>query len=108
MQKTTVYLTADQKRSLEQAARAEGHSEAHLIRQGIEEVIVRHRAAETTPLVDSIAPEDPARVVAGARRPRWMTRDEFVQRLLPHPADAGLRAALLELAPGTTDDVPLP
>jgi hypothetical protein len=35
MEKTTVYLPADLKRSLERAARARGRSEADLIREGI-------------------------------------------------------------------------
>jgi len=38
MEKTTVYLTRTQKRALERAARAEGRSEAELIRDGIDAV----------------------------------------------------------------------
>ena len=54
MEKTTVYLSADQKRSLARAARAEGRSEADLIREGIDTVTARHRIAEpTVPLFDS-------------------------------------------------------
>ena len=54
MEKTTVYLTTVQKRALERAALAEGRSEAELIREGIENVTARHRAAEpTAPLFDS-------------------------------------------------------
>jgi prevent-host-death family protein len=41
------------------------------------------------------------------RRPRFMPRESFIQRLLSHRADAGLRAELRELAPDTTDDVAL-
>jgi prevent-host-death family protein len=41
------------------------------------------------------------------RRPRWMTREEFVRRILPNQADAGLRQELRDLMPETTDDVGL-
>jgi hypothetical protein len=54
MEKTTVYLTAAQKRALARAARSEGRSEAELIREGIDLVTGRHRAAEPTlPLFES-------------------------------------------------------
>ena len=39
------------------------------------------------------------------RRPRWMTRDEFVSRIEDHQADPALRAELRALAPDTTDDL---
>lgn len=42
------------------------------------------------------------------RRPRWLGRDEFLHRVVPHRADAGLRHDLVELAPDTTDDLPPP
>ena len=42
------------------------------------------------------------------RRPRFMARGPFIERLLAHRADAGLRAELRDLAPDTTDDLPLP
>jgi prevent-host-death family protein len=42
------------------------------------------------------------------RRPRFMARDEFIRRVIGHPADAELRAELRQLAPDTTDDLPLP
>lgn len=58
MQKTTVYLSAEQKRSLARAARAEGRSEADLIREGIDTVTARHRVAEPTiPLFESGSPD---------------------------------------------------
>lgn len=40
-----------------------------------------------------------------ARRPHWITRDEFVRRLLPRQADPALTAELRALAPDTTDDL---
>ena len=54
MEKTTVYLTTQQKGALARAASAEGRSEADLIREGIDAVTARHRIAEpTVPLFDS-------------------------------------------------------
>ncbi len=40
-------------------------------------------------------------------RPSWMGRADFVRRVVGHQADPDLRGELRELAPGTTDDVPL-
>jgi hypothetical protein len=58
MEKTTVYLTIAQKRSLARAARLEGRSEADLIREGIETVTSRHRLTEPKiPLFESGAPD---------------------------------------------------
>jgi prevent-host-death family protein len=41
------------------------------------------------------------------RRPRWLGRNEFVRRVLPHQADPALAAELSALIPDTTDDLPL-
>ena len=58
MEKTTVYLTSEQKLALERAAMVEGRSEADLIREGIEAVTSRHRLAEPTiPLFRSGIPD---------------------------------------------------
>ena len=58
MEKTTVYLTSAQKRALARSALLEGRSEADLIREGIETVTSRHRAAEPTiPLFASGCPD---------------------------------------------------
>ena len=104
MEKTTVYLTTDQKRALERAAQATGRSEARLIRAGIETVTAPHGIAESaTRLVDERQPDVGDGGDSVARRPRWMLRDELV-RLLAQPSDAGLRAELREMAPDTTDD----
>jgi hypothetical protein len=103
MEKTTVYLTTEQKRALEQTARATGRSEARLVREGIEAVTALSRVAEAaTTLLDG----RPHGVGGGGdtvlRRPRWMPRDELV-RLLGLGADPALRAELRRLAPDTTD-----
>jgi hypothetical protein len=63
MEKTTVYLSTDQKHALARAARIEGKSEAELIREGIEAVTNRHRVAEPTlPLFASGQPDLASRV----------------------------------------------
>jgi hypothetical protein len=63
MEKTTVYLTSRQKAALARAARAEGRSEAELIREGIDTVTARHRVAQPTlPLFESGQPDLAERV----------------------------------------------
>jgi hypothetical protein len=58
MEKTTVYLTSEQKRALARTARLERRSEADLIREGIEAVTSRRRIAEPTlPLFASGMPD---------------------------------------------------
>ena len=110
MEKTTVYLTTDQKRALERAAHAVGRSEARLIREGVEAVTATsgahgdHNPAPRWATDGSSASGDRD---ALARRPRWMPRDELV-RLLGQSADPGLRAELRRLAPDTTDDERIP
>ena len=109
MEKTTVYLTADQKAALAKAAAAEGRSEARLIRTGIDIVTARHRTAEAAAPTYGPAPGDePAQSMtpwpAPSSRPRWLPREAFVREILRHPADAALRSELRGLAPGTTDE----
>ena len=110
MEKTTVYLTRQQKTDLASAAAAEGRSEARLIRDGVDVITARHRAGEAPTMLAGGAgdvrglPSD----VPSLDRPRWIARDDFVRLVLRYPADAGLRAALRDLAPGTTDDEPIP
>jgi hypothetical protein len=109
MEKTTVYLTAAQKEALGRAARAEGRSEARLIRAGIDVVTARHRAAEAEAAIPYPAEADAAGAASatpGPSRPRWMPRDAFVQRIVAHQADANLRAELRDLAPDLTADLP--
>lgn len=58
MEKTTVYLTTEQKRALARTAKLERRSEADLIREGIETITNRHRLAEPTiPLFTSGVPD---------------------------------------------------
>lgn len=41
------------------------------------------------------------------RRPRWAAREVFVREIVGQQADSGLRAELLQMAPDTTDEVPV-
>lgn len=41
------------------------------------------------------------------RRPRWVSRDEFVRRFRSRQADAALAGELRQMLPDTTDDLPL-
>jgi prevent-host-death family protein len=41
------------------------------------------------------------------RRPRWLSRNEFVSMVSANQADARLAADLVDLAGETTDEVPL-
>jgi len=107
MEKTTVYLTTAQKAALARAAEAEGRSEARLIRAGIEVVTARHRVGEVgAALARDLEGSAPEAVPPG--RPRWIGREAFVRLVVARQADATLRAELRDLAPGTTDDEPLP
>jgi hypothetical protein len=107
MEKTTVYLTSDQKAALAQAAQAEGRSEARLIRAGIDVVTARHRAGESSlEFAPDIQEIEPTAQAIG--RPRWIDREAFVRLTIHRQADAELRAELREIAPGTTDDETLP
>lgn len=108
MEKTTVYLTAAQKQALADVARAEGRSEARLIREGVDGVVARRqglRAGEAVPPLDDAARKAPTGDGTVPGRPRWIGRDEFVRRFGGAQADGALRDELRALAPDTTDDV---
>ena len=54
MVRTTVYLPEDLKAALARTARAEGRSEAQLIREGVQQVLTRHSPPRPTiPLFES-------------------------------------------------------
>ncbi len=106
MEKTTIYLTAEQKAALTNAAHEQGRSEARLIREGIDGVLSRHRIGETGARVSD---EPAAAVIApdgGPSRPRWMSRETFLRAVGPGQADAALSGELRTLAPDLTDDLP--
>ena len=103
MQKTTVYLTREQKAALARAAHADGRSEARLIRDGIDAVLARRGIGEAAaPYGDEVAVSRGADDQA-PREPRWVGRDEFLRRFVACQADAALRRELKELAPDMTD-----
>ena len=107
MEKTTVYLTSEQKAALATAAAAEGHSEARLIRDGIDAVTARHRIGEAPAALAEDVRGRP-RDQPSLERPRWIAREDFVRLVLSQQADAELQAELRDLAPGTTDDASIP
>lgn len=41
------------------------------------------------------------------RRPRWISRQEFLEKVRRHPADRGLLDELSSMYDDTTDDLPL-
>jgi prevent-host-death family protein len=79
------------------------------------DVASRELRNNTRALLDRVAAGETIRITVDGRpvaaleplpgRPRWMSRDEFVRRVLAQQADPGLTADLRELAPDTTDDL---
>lgn len=57
MQRTTVYLPRELKLDLERVARAEGRSEADLIREGVQKVVHAHRSP--APRIPLFRSDDP-------------------------------------------------
>lgn len=106
MEKTTVYLTTDQKAALAAAARAQGRSAARLIRDGIEEVLAGHGARESAAsIVDQPRHDVGGRAELGVR-PRWVSREAFVGQFVDAQADPALSTELRDLAPDLTDELP--
>ena len=115
MEKTTVYLTTEQKAALAAAAREQGRSEARLIRDGIAEVLAGHVAREAPEA--HVAREAPASVADQPMhdvdghgelgvRPRWVSREAFVGQFVDAQADPALSSELRDLAPDLTDELP--
>lgn len=106
MEKTTVYLTTEQKAALAAAAREQGRSEARLIRDGIEGLLAGHATREAP----ASAAGEPKTDVGDRGeldvRPRWVSREAFVGRFVGVRADPALRIELRELAPDLTDELP--
>jgi hypothetical protein len=113
MEKTTVYLTSEQKAALARVAAAEGRSEARLIRAGIDAVTTGHLAAEVRAVLDAASvdrvgvPDPASRMAPEGARLRWVDRDAFVRAIVRSQADPGLGRELHELAPDTTDEARL-
>ena len=104
MEKTTVYLTTQQKAELAVAAEALGRSEARLIRDGIDRVLAEHQSRDAALRFGQTKAGGPASDTLSSR-PRWITRDAFVQSMVPAQPDAGLGPAIRDLAPDLTDDL---
>jgi prevent-host-death family protein len=81
------------------------------------EVASRELRNRTRALLDRVAAGEHITITVDGRpvatlvppepRQRWMLREAFATRILGHQADPGLTADLGELAPDTTDDLPL-
>ena len=77
---------------------------ARELRNSTRELLARVQAGEEITIT---VHGRPAAVLTPLRdRPRWVTREEFVTRLVSRAADARLRDDLDDLAPDTTDDLP--
>ena len=66
-------------------------------------VLRRVEAGETLVVHSNRRPV--ARIVPLRERPTWMASDQFVARVLAHPADPALREQLAELQPDTIADL---
>ena len=75
------------------------------LRNRTRELLDRVAAGEEVTI--TVAGRPVARLVPVDRRPRWMSKREFLRRVLPNQADPGLLRELRELMPDTTDDLPL-
>ncbi|HEX4898392.1 MAG TPA: hypothetical protein VFV53_08565 [Candidatus Limnocylindrales bacterium] len=106
MEKTTVYLTTEQKAALAAAAREQGRSEARLIRDGIEGLLAGHATREAPASAAGEPKTDLGDRGELGVRPRWVSREAFVGRFAGVQADPALRAQLRELAPDLTDEFP--
>jgi len=80
------------------------------------EVASRELRNNTRALLDRVAAGESITITVGgrpvavlgsvSRRPRWLSRAEFVDRVQYNQADAALTGELRELMPDTTDDLP--
>ena len=80
------------------------------------EVASRELRNQTRAVLDRVAAGERITITVDGRpvaelvpphRERWMSRAAFVGRVLPHQADPGLAGDLSDLAPDTTDDLPV-
>ena len=73
------------------------------LRNNTRDLLLRVRDGETITITLDGLPV--AHLVPVGPTQRWMKRDEFVRRILRHPADPGLGDDLRSLVPDTTDDL---
>ncbi len=69
-------------------------------------VLDRVEAGETVTITVDGRPV--AQIEPLPRGARWVSREEFIGRIVGHQADPELTAELRDLAPETTDDLPQP
>lgn len=74
------------------------------LRNGTRALLERVAAGET--LTITVDGRPVALLEPVSRRRTWLSRDEFVGRIVDHQADAALEADLADLTDETTDDLP--
>ena len=73
------------------------------LRNNTRALLARVEAGEAVTITVSGRPV--AVLQPAGRRPRWLSRDGFIERFAEHRADPALRRELDELSPDTTDDL---
>lgn len=68
---------------------------------------ILERVAEGESITITVDGRGVATLMPAGRRPRFMSRPEFIRLVLGHQADAQLRTDIRSLAPDLTDEVPL-
>ncbi len=68
---------------------------------------ILERVADGESITITVDGRGVATLMPAGRRPRFMTRPEFVRSILGHQADVALRAEIRTLAPDTTDETSL-
>lgn len=76
----------------------------HELRNRTDHVLERVHAGET--MVIMVDGQPTAELGPLNTRPRFIDRAAFVRQILPHQADPGIAAAVADLAPDTSDDLP--
>jgi prevent-host-death family protein len=76
------------------------------LRNNTRELLTRVEAGESVTITVDGRPVAVLQPVG--RRPRWVTRDEFLARMTGHQADPGLRSELRAMEPDTTEDLETP
>ena len=66
---------------------------------------ILERVADGESITITVDGRDVATLMPAGRRPRFMSRQQFVRSVLGHQADAALRAELRALAPDATDEI---
>ena len=75
------------------------------LRNNTRQLLKRVEAGESITITVDGAPV--ATLVPVGRRPRWMSKEEFLALVIGHQADPGLLSDLRALSPDSTADIPL-